>query len=151
MAMRASATSRCLDRGDTVNHLLIEAAIGEGASIEFLSYLANADLPDPMDVLVNGWKIDTDRLDRSMAVSTGFTALVLGTRDAAEQTKLATLAWLRYAEYLKAGMADIVMEHMDALVADDLGYASKNLKLKDAAEKVIFELGKSPVSRYAKG
>jgi len=151
MAMRASATSRCLDRGDTVNHLLIEAAIGEGASIEFLSYLANADLPDPMDVLVNGWKIDTDRLDRSMAVSTGFTALVLGTRDAAEQTKLATLAWLRYAEYLKAGMADIVMEHMDALVADDLGYASKNLKLKEAAEKVIFELGKSPVSRYAKG
>lgn len=152
MAMRANATARCLGRSDSITHLMIEAAVGEGAALEFIEYLSKADLPDPMDVLTRGWKIDTQRLDRSMAVATGFTALIIGTKDKDERIKLAIKAWQLYGEYLKAGLADLVMDHLNSMANEQLAVSDhKSPALKEAAEKVLFELGKSSAYRYAKG
>jgi len=151
MAIRACATARCLDKREALIHLMIEAAVGEGAAAEFIEYLSKADLPDPMDVLLKGWKVDTKRLDRSMAVATGFTALVVGTREKNEQVKLAIGAWHRYNEYVKEGLTDIVMDHMDSLIREGLNTDHANVALKEAAGEVIYAIGKTPAMRYAKG
>jgi len=43
-----------IDSRDTAaQHMAVAGLVGEGAAVEFLTYLANADLPDPLDVLAD--------------------------------------------------------------------------------------------------
>jgi len=54
--------------------LLVLGTVGEGAGIEFLSWFANMDLPNPEDVLADpdGFELP-ERSDRAFAVLTGTT------------------------------------------------------------------------------
>jgi hypothetical protein len=64
--------------------LLVLGAVGEGAGIEFLSWLANMDLPDPEAVLADPDGFDLpERSDRAFAVLTAVAAVAIGHGDAA--------------------------------------------------------------------
>jgi MoxR-like ATPase len=74
-AVRASEDARTL---------LVLGAVGEGAGIEFLSWLANMDLPDPEAVLADPDGFDLpERSDRAFAVLTAVAAVAIAHGDAA--------------------------------------------------------------------
>ncbi|HTU39798.1 MAG TPA: ATP-binding protein [Acidimicrobiales bacterium] len=63
--------------------LLVLGAVGEGAGIEFLSWLANMDLPDPESVLADpdGFELP-ERSDRAFAVLSAVAAVAVSRGDA---------------------------------------------------------------------
>lgn len=63
--------------------LLVLGTVGEGAGIEFLSWFANMDLPNPEDVLADpdGFELP-ERSDRAFAVLTGVAAVAIAHGDA---------------------------------------------------------------------
>jgi hypothetical protein len=63
---------------------LVIGAVGEGAGIEFLSWLANMDLPDPEAVLADpdGFELP-ERSDRAFAVLTAVATVAIAHGDAA--------------------------------------------------------------------
>jgi len=74
-AVRASEDARTL---------LVLGAVGEGAGIEFLSWLVNMDLPDPEAVLADPDGFDLpERSDRAFAVLTAVAAVAIARGDAA--------------------------------------------------------------------
>jgi len=150
MGGRAIATIRALGMNSDLEQTFMEACIGEGAAQEWCAWAVKADLPNPRDVLLKGWEIDKNRLDRTMAVFSSITALVLSVQDKKEQYELATKAWERLGELLKKGLPDICMRTCAALVENGLCATASNVPdaLKKAAEPVVYELGKSGLVKY---
>jgi MoxR-like ATPase len=67
--------------------LLVLGAVGDGAGIEFLSWLANMDLPNPEDVLADPDGFDLpERSDRAFAVLTAVASVAVARGDAASWT-----------------------------------------------------------------
>jgi MoxR-like ATPase len=149
MAMRARATCKCLGVRDEISDMFIEAAVSRGPAIKFIEYLQTADLPDSIDVLEKGWKVDTDRLDRSIAVVTGFTTAIVSTPDVKEKERLAALGWARFDDFIDAGVSDIIMPHTNLFLEHGLGSSCKDKAVSKAASDVLFKLSKNDVARYA--
>jgi hypothetical protein len=72
---------------DEARTLLVLGAVGDGAGIEFLSWLANMDLPNPEDVLADpdGFELP-ERSDRAFAVLTAVATVAVARGDAASWT-----------------------------------------------------------------
>jgi hypothetical protein len=71
--------------GEDARASLIIGAVGEGAALEFLSWLANADLPDPEEVLANPDAfVLPERSDRAFAALTAVASVAVakGSADA---------------------------------------------------------------------
>jgi hypothetical protein len=70
--------------------LLVAGAVGPGAALEFLSWLENLDLPDPMKVLADPDSFDLPRRsDRAFAVLTAVASVAV----AANEVQLWDSAW----------------------------------------------------------
>jgi hypothetical protein len=68
---------------EDVRAALVTGAVGEGAGIEFLSWLANADLPDPDLVLADPGSFELpERSDRAFAVLTAVASVAISRGDA---------------------------------------------------------------------
>ena len=80
---RLLATCEAAKASEEALTLLVIGAVGEGAGIEFLSWLANLDLPDPEDVLADpdGFELP-ERSDRAFAVLTAVAAVAIAHGDA---------------------------------------------------------------------
>ncbi len=67
---------------DEARALLVTGAVGEGAGLEFLSWLEHLDLPDPEAVLADPDSFELpDRSDRAFAVLTSVAALAVSRAD----------------------------------------------------------------------
>jgi hypothetical protein len=67
---------------EDVRACLVTGAVGEGAGVEFLSWLANADLPDPEAVLADPSSFELpERSDRAFAVLTAVAAVAVAHGD----------------------------------------------------------------------
>jgi hypothetical protein len=84
---------------EDVRAALVIGAVGEGAGIEFLSWLAHADLPDPEAVLADpdGFELP-ERSDRAFAVLTAVASVAITHGDAESWTA----AWRVLAKATKA-------------------------------------------------
>ncbi len=72
---------------EDVRAALVTGSVGEGAGIEFLSWLANADLPDPEAVLADPDSFELpERSDRAFAVLTAVASVAIAHGDAASWT-----------------------------------------------------------------
>jgi hypothetical protein len=72
---------------EDVRSALITGAVGDGAGIEFLSWLANADLPDPEAVLADPDSFSLpERSDRAFAVLTAVASVAIAHGDTASWT-----------------------------------------------------------------
>ncbi|HEX4724915.1 MAG TPA: MoxR family ATPase [Pseudonocardiaceae bacterium] len=68
---------------EDVRAALVTGSVGEGAGIEFLSWLANADLPDPEAVLADPDSFELpERSDRAFAVLTAVASVAIAHGDA---------------------------------------------------------------------
>jgi MoxR-like ATPase len=80
---RLLAACDAVGASEDARTLLVLGAVGEGAGIEFLTWLANMDLPDPEAVLADPDGFDLpERSDRAFAVLTGVAAVAIGHGDA---------------------------------------------------------------------
>ena len=80
---RLLATCDAISASEDARTLLVLGTVGDGAGIEFLSWLANMDLPDPEQVLLDpdGFELP-DRSDRAFAVLTAVAAVAIAHGDA---------------------------------------------------------------------
>jgi hypothetical protein len=79
---RLLATCDAVRASEEVRTLLVLGAVGEGAGIEFLSWLANMDLPDPEEVLADPDGFDLpERSDRAFAVLTAVASVAIAHGD----------------------------------------------------------------------
>lgn len=142
-AFRAVATVRCLGLDPRLEHMMVESCVGEAAALEYMTWARNADLPDPRDVLQNGWQIPR-QLDRVHAVYTSITALIVGLPDGHEKLDLATKAWHRLDDLANNGQKDIVSKHAQTLIGDGLGPQAPGAPpaLASISEKVILGIGR---------
>lgn len=145
MAGRAMATVRCLEMSEDLEQFFVEACVGLGPAQEWISWRANADLPNPKDALVNGWPIDRTRLDRVMAVYSSITTYVTNIPDNKEKYQMATLAWNRLQDLINAGMSDMAMTHAQILSVQGCGYDTRGAPpaLKNASQPIIKALSDS--------
>ena len=80
---RVLAMCDAVRASDEARTLLVLGAVGEGAGIEFLSWFANMDLPDPEEVLADPDGFDLpERSDRAFAVLTAVATVAIAHGDA---------------------------------------------------------------------
>lgn len=144
-AFRCIATCRALELENSLEGLLIEACVGEGAANEYIAWSANASLPDARTVLEQGWTLVRE-IDRIHAVYASITALVLDEQDPKERLRLATLAWKRLVTLNDGGQLDLTCTHAQALIYGGLGPTNTDVtpELKAVAQQVILKLGRVP-------
>lgn len=108
------ATCEASRASEDARELLVTGAVGEGPALEFLSWLANADLPDPETVLADPDAfVLPERSDRAFAALTAVAAVAVAKRDA----EMWTAAW-RVVAKAAASAPDVA-----ALVARSLAAA----------------------------
>jgi hypothetical protein len=152
MAGRAIATVRSMGMSPELEQYFVEACVGLGPAQEWLSWLANVDLPSPQEVLTKGWAIDRNRLDKVMAVYSSMTAYVLGIPTEKEKLEVAALAWTRLDDLVQAGLKDIAVRFAQLLSKENCGFANKHAPeaLKTASKPVLQAVAssKSGVADY---
>jgi hypothetical protein len=121
--VHAAAIALSLDAEDT--RTLIAGCIGDGAAIHFLAYVADADLPDPEELLKDPDKYvpPANRVDRTVAALTAVAGAVAGKFTDARWKA----SWKIVQKCVDADQADGAMVGGDLLVA-----AYKRLGKSDA-------------------
>ena len=77
MAAQLQAAAAASDAGELATSLLVRGCVGAGAGIEYLTWLAEADLPDPEAVLANPDAfVLPERGDRAYAALSSIAAAV---------------------------------------------------------------------------
>lgn len=153
-AARAAATCFALNgvlrdefdnpiNGDDLALDFVSACVGAGAAVSFATWMKEANLPDPKDVLDNGWAPDKKRLDRTIAVYTAMTAYVLSLKEPKARVEYANKAWKVLGVAVDAHLNDMIAPSASALVHNGLGYG--NLDTKATAGPVLYKLGKTKV------
>jgi hypothetical protein len=143
-ALRAAATVRALELPNELEDLFIESCVGEGAMQEFAEYRAEADLPDPKDVLINGWKIQPARLDKCYAIYNSIVAYTCSVEDKSERFRMAELAWKRIDEAVKKEkLADLVGKPARMLIRAKLGMRDTPPSLAKISQETMVTLGLS--------
>lgn len=141
-ASRALATCQCLGLPSSISTILMEGCVGEGPATEFAAYVAEKDLPDPLDMLNNGWKPDTRRIDRTHIAYSSMISYVRDQPTRKESIALAPLAWKRLEEAADANLLDIATPHAHTLVKANLD-SSAGPEVKAAMYPVMLRLAKS--------
>lgn len=82
MVAKLLAASEACTASEDARAALIVGAVGEGAGVEFLSWLEHLDLPDPVAVLADPSSFELpERSDRAFAVLTAVTAVAVAEGD----------------------------------------------------------------------
>jgi hypothetical protein len=145
---------RCL----TTGHILQEAevgqdlfacAVGQGLGVSFAAYMESLDLPDPEQILHNGFEPDKRRMDIAFAAYSSAISFALSEQKVEERERLVVLAWkLLHRPVLTAGMPDVALGAAASLM--HAGYATKKGgAIGEAAEPVIYRFGKAGLALYA--
>jgi hypothetical protein len=132
-ATRALASSEVHGVGEADSEMLVAAFVGKGAADELCKWKATADLPDPADVLDGKvkFKLDTRRLDRTLAVYASCAALV-APPGAAKRKERASALWKL--------MAEAVSEAMDVTVPAATVLVKAGLLTAEGARPVLAKL-----------
>lgn len=147
---RAVATIRALGMNEELQELFVAALVGKGPAQEWVTYVAEADLPSAEDVLKKGWEIDDNRLDKVLAVNMSIVSYVKGLRDKSEQYDMAAKAWMYLKQLQDKGLADLAVEPGDEFIRSKLGRKNVPGHVKAAAEPVIYANAKHPAAKYAR-
>jgi hypothetical protein len=146
-AVRAVTTCRILGHDAADQAELVTACTGPGTGNKWAAWIRESNLPHPEDVLKNGWKPDTVRLDRTMAVYAGLAAYALSRPDKNEKGRCAALAWRRLEDLIKSDLPDIALPPAKALV--NAGFSTKGGEVMEKASRpVLLYLGKKGFGDY---
>lgn len=154
-AARAAATCLALrpvlPDADDLMLDFINACVGAGASGEFTTWLREANLPNPEDVLEKGWSPDRLRIDRNYAVYTAMTAFVLGTKEETKRLKYAAQAFDVFDVASDAGLKDLIAPTVAQLVNHGLSVSMihstdpAKKRVGESAARILTKLGKTKI------
>jgi hypothetical protein len=147
-AGRAIAASRCLNMPKEIENIIIQGCVGEGILREWSAWIATADLPDPEDMLLKGWKPDKNRLDLTIAAVTSMTAWMKEMRDLNRQATLAPHAWHLLQRIIDARIPDLAVRPAKALIQASLANTHKDVAIREAAKPVILWLGNNKYAQF---
>ncbi|RKN27280.1 AAA family ATPase [Micromonospora musae] len=104
MALRLLTFHHCSGTGREALSLTLVGAVGDGAGLEFVTYLDNLDLPDPERVLADPDAFTLpERGDRQLAFLTAVISAVQGRVD----ERRWEAAWVVLEKAVKAGVPDV--------------------------------------------
>ncbi len=141
-AGRALAACWCLDLEEAVATALMEGCVGEGAATAFAAFVEENDLPDPLDMLNNGWTPDKKRIDRTHIAYGSMVSFVRDQTERQKSLELAPLAWKRLHDAVEANLLDVATPHAHSLVKAGLD-SKASPAIKEAAYPVLVRLAKS--------
>lgn len=118
---------------------LITASVGEGPAVAWAEWVTYANLPDPKDMLENGWRANKHRLDVAFAAFSSASGYALGKQDKDEQKKYVIMAWKLIQHAIADGVADIALAPAAALMR--AGYTTK-------AGPDVAAVAKGPIARF---
>jgi MoxR-like ATPase len=148
MGLRCLATAACLGEQDLGLELL-SAAVGPGLAAAWAEWTAYANLPDPKDVLENGWTPDKRRLDIAMAVYSSAVSFTLAKADPAEQRRYAIMSWKLVNTARKENLSDVVLAPAAALMR--AGYHTKaGADVEVVCRDAIAQFGASGLANFVK-
>lgn len=128
---------------------LVAGCVGDAAATEFFAWAKMADLPDPQEMLINGWEPDAHRLDRTFAALSSMGEFVKTLKGQNGKDKLLVNAWKILNKSCDMGMADI--SHSPAKSLVDSGFGSlASREIAEASRPVIARLFKSGFLKLAK-
>lgn len=119
-AERALATCIALGMPDEVSTALIRGCVGDGAAVGFIQWRKDANLPDPADMLANGWTPNKHRLDISYYAYSALAGYVASKPKSAEKTRLGGIAYQLLDQACAAGLADLVYRPAVEILNADL-------------------------------
>jgi len=131
----------------------ITALVGQGASSEFATWLREANLPNPEDVLKNGWTPDKLRIDRNYAIYTSMTTYVLGIKEEDKRLKAVAQTYAVLETACDSGVKDLIAPHVAQLVSR--GYGTNMIHNPDpekknvgtVAARLMAKLGKTKIGQ----
>jgi len=141
-AMNAVATCRILGLDTAHQSELVAACIGNKAAIDWETWVNDADLPDPLDMLTKGWRPDKDRLDRTQAAFSSAISYTMSRPDKADRLLLAPKAWGLLTTLADAGLADIALPASRSLVQAGFG-SSSSKEVAQVARPLMLRFGNS--------
>lgn len=146
-ALRCLAAAECLGQ-KRVGHDLLEGCVGPAYSASWAEWVARANLPDPKDVLENGWTIDRGRMDITFAVLSSAISFALSRDTNDEKRRYALLSWKLLQRAVDAGQPDIALAPARSLVRGGFGTRAGN-DMNDVARPIIRHFGETGMSNYA--
>ena len=125
----------------------LEASVGAGAATEYAEWLAKADLPDPQDMLDNGWTPSRQRPDIALAAYTSLGIHVTQLRTVAEKHAVAAHAWRLFEPAFDGGFIDLARTSAELLA--NHGFADEDCSpdILKAAQPVLRRLARSAAAR----
>lgn len=140
--MATNVAAACEALGRTEWRLeFISACVGPGPAAAWAEWTAEANMPDPEEMLKNGWTPDKRRLDICFAAYGQAIAWTLARPDKDERAKWAIRAWALLTEaWEKHGMLDCACAAAVPLMRG--GFTTKHSSAMDtAARKIIAKFG----------
>lgn len=146
-AARMAATAEILGYKDDIIDLCIEGCIGEGLAFDFNTWVREADLPRPEEVLQGKWVPDMRRLDVAYAVITSVTQYTISEADRDAAVRHAVGAWSLYQKFIGANMGDMIVSAAQTLVRKNLSRKSSP-HVQSVADPVIRWMTDNGLLRY---
>ena len=149
MAMRAVTTVRIMEGKDSedIQDEFFTACCGEAAAVDWAAYRADADLPDPEDMLKNGYKPDRTRLDKTLASVGCAASFVIGRTTLDERKQYAEPMWGIIENLLDSGLGDIGAPIAQGLVRNKLG-SQVGGACAVLVKKLMLRMGKAGIHHY---
>lgn len=148
VALRCIATANALGMSEFGTDLLT-ASCGPGPAKEWVEWLSYANLPDPKDMLENGWRADKRRLDVAYAAYSAAISYALGKKDKDEQKKYVIMAWKVLAKAVEDNLADLALAPAASLMR--AGYTTKaGPEVQAVCKAVIARFGETGLANYVR-
>lgn len=125
---------------DPLMQEIVGSLVGVGTAIEWVKWVISADIPDPLDMLTNGWAPDKLYQDRTMAAVTGMTSFLIS-QDMKDRIKLAPAAYNIINALFDGGMGDIAAVPMGALLRSGLNRKTSH-DIDAALKPILLRIGK---------
>ncbi len=125
----------------------VEGCVGAGPAVALSTWLTDANLPTPQDMIANGWEPDRRRLDRTVAAYTGLTSYVSGMSTKEKKLAAGPGAWRCIRQSADAGMLDITVTHAQKLVKAGLDSKSSP-EVRAEAMPVLARLAKANMGNF---
>lgn len=147
----ARTAAKCLGAPASLEFEIMETLMGPGATVEWTSWVANADLPTIDDVLRGNWTIDRTRPDRTYMVVAQMCEHMKAfeKEDRAAALQMSFGAWQQVGRLLNEGHGDLTVDPAQLLVRANLGPDCGNADLAELSTKVIHDMTSEGFTPFA--
>lgn len=137
MGIRMVSAAKILGYNEEIQNLVLEGCVGEGLAFDYQTWVRQANLPTPEEVLRTGWAPDMRRLDVAYAVLISTTQYATSAPDLQEGHNRAVGMWNLLQKFIAVNMGDMTVNSAQALVAKNLSRKSGNQFVLQACDPVL--------------